>query len=120
MRNVAPLADRVELKPGRATRGGDLDMATLASVTREEVAEMVRSVREVAPDVPLGLFTMIGVGSPDEVAHLKAALGDGLYSTFVGEPARVLDNLRSLEDLGIDRVQISEFVKGSALRLPLT
>jgi len=119
MRHVAPLADRVELKPGRATRRGDLDMATLASVTREEVAGMVRAVREVAPDVPLGLFTMIGVGSPDEVARLGSALGDGLYSTFVGEPAKVLDNLRSLEDLGIDRVQISEFVKGSALRLPV-
>ena len=117
MRNVAPLADRVELKPGRATRGGDLDMATLASVTREEIAGMVSEVREVAPDVPIGLFTMIAAGDAHEVAHVASALGDGLYSTFVGEPAKVLDGLRSLEDLGIDRVQVSEFVKGSALRL---
>lgn len=119
MRNVAPLADRVELKPGRATRGGDLDMATLASVTREEIAGMVSEVREVAPDVPIGLFTMIAAGDAHEVAHVASALGDGLYSTFVGEPAKVLDGLRSLEDLGIDRVQVSEFVKGSALRLAL-
>ena len=119
MRNVAPLADRVELKAGRSTRGGDLDLATLASVTRDEIAGMVRQVREVAPDVPIGLFTMIAAGDPDEVAHVSSSLGDGLYSTFVGEPAKVLDSLRSLEDIGIDRVQVSEFVKGSALRLPL-
>jgi len=119
MRNVAPLADRVELKAGRSTRGGDLDLATLASVTRDEIAGMVRQVREVAPDVPIGLFTMIAAGDPDEVAHVSSSLGGGLYSTFVGEPAKVLDGLRSLEDIGIDRVQVSEFVKGSALRLPL-
>jgi len=113
------LADRVELKAGRSTRGGDLDLATLASVTRDEIAGMVRQVREVAPDVPIGLFTMIAAGDPDEVAHVSSSLGDGLYSTFVGEPAKVLDSLRSLEDIGIDRVQVSEFVKGSALRLPL-
>ena len=119
MRNIAPLADRVELKPGRATRLGDLDMATLATVTREEVAGMVRQVREVTPDVPLGLFTMIAVGDAKEVSGVRAALGDGLYSTFVGEPAKVLDSLHSLEDLGFDRVQVSDFVKGSTLRLPL-
>jgi hypothetical protein len=119
MRHVAPLADRVELKPGRATRGGDLDMQTLASVTRDEIAGMVRQIREVAPDAPLGLFTMIAAGDGPEIAQVQSALGDGLYSTFVGEPAKVLDSLRSLEDLGIGRVQITEFVKGSALRLPL-
>jgi len=119
IRNIAPLADRVELKFGRSTRGGDLDMAALSTVTRAELADMVRQVREVAPDVPLGVFTMIAAGGPDEVAHLQSTLGESLYSDFVGEPAKVLDNLRSLEDLGITRVQVSEFVKGSALRLPL-
>jgi alkanesulfonate monooxygenase SsuD/methylene tetrahydromethanopterin reductase-like flavin-dependent oxidoreductase (luciferase family) len=115
--NVSPLADRVELKFGRTTNGGSLDHTALASATRDELASMVAQVRAVAPDVPIGLFTMIGVGSPSETADMRSTLGDGLYGSFVGEREQVLENLRSLDDLGITRIQVSELMKGSIARL---
>lgn len=117
IRNVAPLADRVELKFGRSTRGGDLDATELASASRDDLRAMVEQVRSVAPSVPLGAFAMIAVGDEPEVDRVRTMLGDGLYSQFVGEPGRVLENLRSLGELGIDRVQLTDLVKGSSLRL---
>jgi len=82
-----------------------------------QLAAMVAQVREVAPEVPIGVFAMVAVGDRDEVGALHRQLGDNLYGGFVGERAKVLDSLRSLEALGIQRVQVSEFVKGSILRL---
>ena len=117
IRNIAPLVDRVELKFGRSTRGGDLDMAALSTATREELAANVAAVREVAPDVPIGLFAMIGIGTDAEVAPLRDQLGDGLYASFVGSPAQVRYALESLTELGVDRVQVTDRVKGSVLRL---
>jgi alkanesulfonate monooxygenase SsuD/methylene tetrahydromethanopterin reductase-like flavin-dependent oxidoreductase (luciferase family) len=115
--NVSPLADRVELKFGRTTNGGSLDHAALGSATRDELASMVAHVRAVAPVVPIGLFTMIGVGSPSETANMQATLGDGLYGSFVGGREQVLENLRSLGELGITRIQVSELIKGSIASL---
>ena len=119
IRNVAPLADRVELKFGRSTRGGDLDLVALAAASRDDLARMVDQVREVAPTVPIGMFAMVSVGEGPEIDDVRSSLGDGLYSQFVGEPERVLHHLRSLADLGIDRVQLTDMVKGSSLRLRL-
>ncbi len=115
--NIAPLVDRVELKFGASTRGGDLDMGILANTTYDDLRRMIERVRSVAPDTPVGLFTMIAVGDESEVAPMRDALGDGVYADFVGEAARVLDKLRALEDLGLDRVQVSERVRGSIERL---
>jgi alkanesulfonate monooxygenase SsuD/methylene tetrahydromethanopterin reductase-like flavin-dependent oxidoreductase (luciferase family) len=115
--HVAPLADRVELKFGASTRHGDLDLGALARVGRDDLRRMVERVREVAPGTPIGLFAMVAVGGPAEVAPLGAELGDGLYADFVGEPAAVLQHLRALEELGIDRVQVTERLKGSIERL---
>jgi hypothetical protein len=44
-------------------------------------------------------------------------MGDNLCGEFVGEPKAVLDRLRSLESLGISRVQLTELVPGSLERL---
>ena len=117
IRNVAPLADRVELKFGRSTRDGDLDVAELAAAGRDDLRRMIDQVREAAPAVPIGVFAMIAVGDGPEVDRVRMMLGEGLYSQFVGEPTRVLDNLRSLGTLGIDRVQLTDLVEGSSLRL---
>lgn len=117
IRNIAPLADRVELKFGRSTRNGDLDVTELAAASRDDLRKMIDQVRDVAPAVPIGAFAMIAVGEGSEVDRVRMMLGDGLYSQFVGEPARVLDNLRSLGELGIERVQLTDLVKGSSLRL---
>ena len=117
IRNIAPLVDRVELKFGESTRGGDLDMTALARVTRADLVDRINSVREVAPDVAIGVFAMIGVGSDAELAPLRGQLTGGVYEDFVGSPAQVREAIASLEELGIDRVQVTERLKGSALRL---
>jgi hypothetical protein len=115
--HVAPLVDRVELKFGASTRRGDLDVDVLATSTRDDLVRMIERVRAVAPDTPIGLFTMIAVGSASETDPIREQLVDGLYADFTGEPGHVLDNLLALEDLGIARVQVSERLKGSITRL---
>jgi hypothetical protein len=65
----------------------------------------------------VGVFAMIGIGTDAEVAPLRDQLGDGLYGDFLGSPAKVRDALESLTELGIDRVQVTDRVKGSVLRL---
>jgi alkanesulfonate monooxygenase SsuD/methylene tetrahydromethanopterin reductase-like flavin-dependent oxidoreductase (luciferase family) len=116
--NIAPLVDRVELKFGQTTRGGDLDVGALAGVTRDDLARMIDQVREVAPAVPIGLFAMIAVGDRAVTAPIRDTLGDGLYGSLVGDdPSRVLDGLRSFEELGISRVQVTERLAGSIERL---
>ena len=117
VRNITPIVDRVELKFGRTTRGGALDLAALASVTHDELAGMVADVRAVRPDIPIGLFTLVAVGNGPEVDAIAQSLGTNLCGTFAGEAAKVLDNLRSLEALGIGRVQVTELVPGSIERL---
>ena len=114
---VAPLVDRVELKFGASTRGGDLDMAVLAGCTRDDLVRMIDRVRCAAPDVSVGMFATIAVGDAAETAAMRDSLGDGLYAGFVGERDRVLDNLLALEELGISRVQVAERLKGSFVRL---
>jgi alkanesulfonate monooxygenase SsuD/methylene tetrahydromethanopterin reductase-like flavin-dependent oxidoreductase (luciferase family) len=111
MRHITPLVDRVELKMGRSTRGGGLDLAALASVTRDEVREMVDTVKSANPDVKVSMLVFVACGA--EAAPMSRVLGDGLYGTMVGEPARIAEHLRSLADLGIDRAQVSQWVPGS-------
>ena len=117
VRNITPLVDRVELKFGRTTRGGALDVAALASVTRDELRGMVDDVRSVRSDIPIGLFLLIAVGDDDTVAPVRDMLGSNLCGQFVGPPAKVLENLRALEELGISRVQVTEFLPASIARL---
>ena len=114
VRNITPLVDRVELKFGRTTRGGALDVAALASVTRDELRGMVDDVRS---DIPIGVFLLIAVGDDDTVAPVRDMLGSNLCGQFVGSPAKVLENLQALEELGICRVQVTEFVPASIARL---
>lgn len=113
MRHITPLVDRVELKFGRTTRGGALDLAALGTVTRDELAGMVDVVRTAKPDVEVGLFTLIAIGDSPEVQAMASTLGDNLCGSFVGPAERVLDSLRGLAELGISRIQVTEFVKGS-------
>ncbi len=117
IRNITPLVDRVELKFGRSTRGGALDVTALAEVTRAELGGMVADVRRVREDVPVGVFVLIAVGDGAEVRAFADALGNNLLGGFTGEAKRVLDNLRALEAVGISRVQVTEMVKGSIAEL---
>ncbi len=117
VRNITPLVDRVELKFGRTTRGGALDVPALASVTHDELRAMVDDVRGVRDDIPIGLFLLIAVGDDATVAPIRSMLGSNLCGQFVGTPTKVVENLRALEALGISRVQVTEFVPGSIERL---
>lgn len=112
MRNVTPLADRVELKMGRSTRGGGLDLGALGSVTRDEVASMVDTVKAAKPDVEVSVLAFVACGAGVEA--MRDTIGtEGIYSTWLGEPEAVAAELRTLADLGIDRVNISQWTPGS-------
>ena len=113
IRNVTPIADRVELKFGRTTRGGALDSAALATVTSDELAKMIDEVRSVRSDIPIGLFLLVAVGDDALVAPTPSMLGTNFCGQFVGSSTKVLDSLRSLEALGINRIQVTEFLPGS-------
>lgn len=117
IQHIAPLVDRVELKFGQSTRAGDLDTNVLADLTLDDLRRAVDAVRAVNPTVPIGTFAMIAVGSEAEVAPFRTVFGNGLYSGFVGSPAEVRGYLQSLAQYGIDRVQVTESLKGSAQRL---
>jgi alkanesulfonate monooxygenase SsuD/methylene tetrahydromethanopterin reductase-like flavin-dependent oxidoreductase (luciferase family) len=117
VRHITPIVDRVELKFGRTTRGGALDTAALASVTVDELRGMVDEVRNVRADIPVGLFLLIAVGDDAAIAPIRSILGDNLCGRFVGSPSEVAENLNALGDLGISRVQVTEFLPGSIANL---
>ena len=108
----------MELKViGRATRGGSLDIGVMASIVEDELLAMVDKVRQASADVPISLFLMVGAGVGPEADGLAGRLGDNFCGRFVGEPAKVLENLRALEEIGISRVQVTEFVPGTIANL---
>lgn len=114
LREVTPLVDRVEIKASaRATRVGHLDFAIMASVTEDEVRGQVERVRRVDAAVPLGIFILTAVGDEPAVQALKAGLGNGYLSRFMGAPDDVAAALRQLGEMGIDRVQLTELTPGS-------
>ncbi len=115
---VAPLVDRVELKvSSAATRGGSLDLARLATITLDDLDRLVALVREVRPDVPLGVFLQIGCGQHPRLSALSEVLAGSWFGSFIGEPERVADALLALEDHGIGRVQLTAYVDGTFERL---
>jgi alkanesulfonate monooxygenase SsuD/methylene tetrahydromethanopterin reductase-like flavin-dependent oxidoreductase (luciferase family) len=118
IRNITPLVDRVEVSAAaRATRGGDVDIAALAAVTRDEVRGMIEAVREVRANVPVGMLVHFAVGDTPQVADRKRLMGDGFLSGFIGEPTAVAQAVHELRDLGIDRVQLTEIFPGGVEQL---
>lgn len=110
IREVTPLADRVELKVSSgATRGGSLDLPRLAAVDVDHLDRLVALVREVDADVPIGVFLMVGCGEHRRLDALRAALGEGLMGSLIGSPEQVADVVRGLADHGITRVQLTPY-----------
>jgi alkanesulfonate monooxygenase SsuD/methylene tetrahydromethanopterin reductase-like flavin-dependent oxidoreductase (luciferase family) len=108
LREITPLVDRMEIKAnGRATRGGKLDMKIYATITEEEIREAVARARAVRDDLPLNTFVLTGAGDDDFIRGMQNALGDCFLARFVGAPAEVARALFDLEDLGIERVQLT-------------
>ena len=118
LREVTPLVERVEIKASaRATRGGQLDLAIMPSVTEDEVRDQVGRVRAVDPDIPIGIFILTAVGDDPATRQLQSVIARGYLSRFMGEPGPVAEALGGLGALGIDRVQLTELVPGSHDRL---
>lgn len=114
IREVTPLVDRLEIKASaRATRVGHLDFGILASVTEQEVHARIQRARELRPELPLGIFLLLGAGDNAQVKQMQSALGDSYLAQFFGEPAAVADALRGLAEQGIGRVQLTELVPGT-------
>ena len=114
LREVTPLVDRVEIKASaRGTRGGALDLTTVASVTEDEVKRNVERVKAIDAAKPLGIFLLVAAGEAPEVMALKDLFGNGYLGQFVGHPDEVARSLENLATLGIDRVQLTELAPGS-------
>lgn len=111
---ATPLVDRIEIKASaRATRGGSLDLQTMATVTEAEIKGNVERVRSISDDIPIGIFLLIGVGVNDVVKALKAGFGKGFLGRFVGSAEAVAEELAMLQSVGVSRVQLTELVPGS-------
>ena len=118
IRESTPLVDRMEIKASaRSTRGGALDFAAVATVTEEEVKRNVARVKEVDPDMPIGIFLLVGAGDSPEVQGLRVQFGNGFLGQFVGHEEEVAGALQRLTELGIERVQLTELIPGSQHKL---
>jgi alkanesulfonate monooxygenase SsuD/methylene tetrahydromethanopterin reductase-like flavin-dependent oxidoreductase (luciferase family) len=110
IREIAPLVDRVELKiVSAATKGGVLDVAALATISRHQVDELVAKVREVNPTVPLGVMVLCNVGTDERTTSIEALLGDSFMGGFFGPPGKVAAALADLAESGVTRIQLSPF-----------
>lgn len=114
IRETTPLVDRIEIKASaRATRGGHLDFAILATISEEEIKQNVQRVRKINADIPIGIFILVGAGENQAIKDIKMGLGDGFLGNFFGAADDVAEALRGLGSLGIDRIQLTELVPGS-------
>ena len=118
VREVTPFLDRVEIKASSAsTRGGRLDMEILADVTDSHLLSMIEKVRNIRPDIELGMFVLCNAGTDQFTKGIESKMGDGLYSRFFGSPEKVADGLEWLAEQGISRAQLSPFDDTSLDRL---
>lgn len=114
IREITPLVDRIEVKASaRSTRGGAIDLEIMATVTEDEVKQSIERVRKVDKDIPIGIFILTAAGDNEAVSSMKDMMGNGFLGNFMGHPEDVSSALESLCDLGISRVQLTEFAPGS-------
>ena len=118
LKEVSPLVDRIEINStARATRGGKIDLEIMATIEEQEIKAQIDLVKSVNPDIPISIFLLIAVGEENEVMEIQDSLGKGYLANFIGPEEKVRENLVSLELLGIDRIQLTEFFPGSHKRL---
>ena len=114
LKEVSSLVDRVEINStARATRGGKIDLEIMATIDEDEIKAQIDLVKNVRPDIPVSMFLLVAVGEDKEVKKIKNSLRGGYLGNFVGPPEKVTENLASLELLGIERIQLTEFFPGS-------
>lgn len=108
VREVTPHCDRVEIKASSpSTRGGAVDRGAMSQITDQHLIDMIARVRAVDPDIGIGMFMLCQVGEDSATKAIEEAMGDGLYSRFYGAPAKVVESMSWLAELGISRCQIS-------------
>ena len=114
IREVTPLVDRVELNPASpATRGGNLDHATLATIDHGHLGRLVEQVRAVREDVPIGVFLIVGAGDHERVRFMADALRGSLTGSLVGDARAVAERLLALEEVGISSAQLTPVAPGT-------
>ena len=107
IREVAPLADRVEIAfNAAATRGGDQGVARMAELGRAHLDDLVDRVARAVPHLPRGIFLTIACGDDDIVQRLDRSGALGLAG-LAGPPDRVAATVLELADDRIDRVQLT-------------
>ena len=89
----------------------------MATITPDEIKKSADLARAAKPDVPLGIFLLIGVGDTEPVKQMKASMGNNFASRFFGNAAEVAQALDALTAMGIDRVQLTELIPGSHQQL---
>jgi len=92
-------------------------MEVLADVTDSHLLSMIEKVRNIRPDIELGMFVLCNAGTDQFTKGIEAKMGDGLYSRFFGSPEKVADGLEWLAEQGISRAQLSPFDDTSLDRL---
>jgi alkanesulfonate monooxygenase SsuD/methylene tetrahydromethanopterin reductase-like flavin-dependent oxidoreductase (luciferase family) len=107
IREVAPLADRVEIAfNAAATRGGDQGVPRMAELGRAHLDDLVERVARSAPDAPRGIFLTIACGDDDIVRRLDRSGALGIRG-LAGPPGLVAATVLELADDRIDRVQLT-------------
>jgi alkanesulfonate monooxygenase SsuD/methylene tetrahydromethanopterin reductase-like flavin-dependent oxidoreductase (luciferase family) len=114
IRQIAPLADRVELQViSVANRAGAIDFAALGAISRSHLDDLVAEVRDVNATAPLGAFAMCSVTDDERTRDLAQRLDGTFMGGFFGEPARVAATMLGLADAGITRLQVCPFSDAS-------
>ena len=85
----------------------------MATIDEDEIKAQIDLVTNVRPDIPVSMFLLVAVGEGNEVTKIKNSLRGGYLGNFMGPPEKVTENLASLELLGIERIQLTEFFPGS-------
>lgn len=114
IRNIAPIADRVEVKLiSHITRDGAVNLPAMASVPESHLHDLVRQIRDVNPTVPLSVFILCSAGDDERSKGVESLLGDSFLGGFYGAPGKVAESMMKLADAGVDRVEVSPFTEAS-------
>ena len=114
IRNIAPIADRVEVKLiSNITRDGAVNLPAMATVPESHLHDLVKQIRDVNPTVPLSVFILCSAGDDDRTKGVEALLGDSFLGSFYGAPGKVATSMMRLADAGVDRIEVSPFTEAS-------
>lgn len=117
-RGVTAHVDRVEIKASSpSTRDGALNLKVLADIPTSHLADMIAKVREIDPDIEIGMFVLCNASNDYYTQELQEIMGNNLYGRFFGPPKQVVEGLEWLKEQGVTRAQLSPFDDSSFDRL---